>query len=153
MNMSDRFSGASIDRMFDNLERMGKPYGIQFNKNDVLSNSFISLAAAEYAKERGKFHEFHEKVFHAYFTDRKDIGKIDVTMDIADNCGLDKEELAARLKEGVYDHIIRDTQKMAHTYGINSAPTFIIDDKIAIVGAQPIEAFREALLDIEKKAQ
>lgn len=131
---------------------MGKPYGIEFNVNSILSNSFMSLAAGEYAKEKGKFHEYHEKIFRAYFTKEKDIGRIEVIMSIADECGLDMDELKKRLEEGVYDNIIRDTQKKAHTYGINSAPTFILDDKMAIVGAQPLESFREALLEIEKEA-
>jgi predicted DsbA family dithiol-disulfide isomerase len=150
MKLSERFPGTSMDRMFDNLGRMGKPYGIKFIKNNILSNSFMSLTAGEYAREKGKFHEFHEKIFKAYFTEEKDIGRIEVIIDIAEECGLNKEELVKSLNEGMYNNVIRDTQEKAHTYGINSAPTFIIDDRIAIVGAQPLEAFREALLNIEK---
>jgi predicted DsbA family dithiol-disulfide isomerase len=152
MKLSDRFPGASIDRMFDNLSKMGKIYGIEFNKNNVLSNSFMSLTAGEYAKEKGKFHEFHERIFNAYFTEKKDIGNMEVVMDIAESCGLNRDELRQTLEKGTYDNTIRDTQDKAHAYGINSAPTFIIDDKVAIVGAQPLEAFKEALLEIEKKS-
>jgi len=34
----------------------------------------------------------------------------------------------------------------AHALGITGIPTYILDDKYAIVGAQPYEVFQQALL-------
>lgn len=149
--MSSRFPQSSLDRMNANLVKMGSPYGIVFNRNVLLSNSRMSLEANEYAKEKGKFHEFHEKVFKAYFTEGKDIGKIETLKNIASTVGLDETELEGRLNSGTYKNVLASTTEEAHNYDINSAPTFIIDEKYAIVGAQPLEAFKNALLDIEKE--
>lgn len=115
-----------------------------------MSNSRLALAAGEYAKEKGKFEEFHEKIFHAYFNEGKDIGDIKVLSNIAENLGLNQEEMAKKLEAGVYDAVLNSTQDIAHQYEISSTPTFIIDGKYAIVGAQPVEAFKETFLDIEK---
>lgn len=149
--MAEKFPSASIDRMFDNLKSMGMPYGIDFNKNDILSNSRKSLEAGEYSKEIGKFHEFHQNIFRAYFSEGKDIGDIEVIKGVAQISGLNIDELTGRLHSGIYEKNVRDVQKRAQMYEINSAPTFIIDDKFVIVGAQPLEAFRKTLLDIEKQ--
>jgi predicted DsbA family dithiol-disulfide isomerase len=151
MPVSKRFPGASLEKMFTNLRNTGKLYGIDFKGNDLLSNSHIALGAGEFAKEKGKFEEFHEEVFHAYFNEGKDIGDVEVLSSIAESLGLNQKEMVRKLEAGAYDYVLNDTQKTAHQYDIASTPTFIIDDKYAIVGAQPVEAFKEALIEIEKQ--
>lgn len=151
MELSKRFPAASLNNMMHNLKAMGKIYGIEFSDYNILSNSHFALAGGEYAKEKGKFNEFHEEIFRNYFTLGKDIGDINVLTSIAKVIGLDSEELLTKLKEGHYDNILSEILREAHDYEINSTPTFIIDEKYAIVGAQGIEHFREAILKIEKE--
>lgn len=149
--ISNVFPGTSMEKMFANLRNTGKLYGIDLIGNELLSNSHLALAAGEYAKEKGKFEEFHEKVFHSYFNEGKDIGDMKVLSNIAEGLGLDQEEMVKKLEAGAYDNALNATQTTAHEYDIASTPTFIIDEKYAIVGAQSIEAFKEALLNIEKQ--
>ncbi|ERI93285.1 DsbA-like protein [Clostridiales bacterium oral taxon 876 str. F0540] len=151
MALTKRFPAGQLNRMIENLKAAGKQYGIQFNEFTILSNSHMALAAGEYAKEKGKFHEFHEEAFNAYFTQGKDIGDINIVSSIAEKIGLDSRDLLKNIQEGKYDNILEETQQIAHENGINSTPTFIIDNKYAVVGAQAIESFREALLQIEKE--
>jgi len=151
MELTKRFPAAQLNRMIDNLKAAGKQYGIQFNEFTILSNSHLVLAAGEYAKEMGKFHEFHEEAFNAYFTQGKDIGDIEVISSIAEKAGLDSKDLLKNVHEGKYDNILEETQQIAQENAINSTPTFIIDNKYAVVGAQAIESFREAILEIEKE--
>ena len=149
--ISKVFPASNIEKMFANLRNVGKLYDIDFIGNDLLSNSHLALAAGEYAKEKGKFEEFHEKVFHTYFNAGKDIGDIKVLSNIAEGLGLNQEEMVKELEDRTYDNVLNNTQAIAHQHDIGSAPTFIIDDKYAIVGAQSVEAFKEALLNIEKQ--
>lgn len=137
--------------MFANLRNVGKLYDIDFVGNNLLSNSHLALAAGEYANEKGKFEEFHEKLFHTYFNEGKDIGDIKVLSNIAESLGLNQEEMVKKLEDGTYDNVLTNTQETAHQHDIRSTPTFIIDDKYIIVGAQSVEAFKEALLNIEKQ--
>ncbi len=140
-----------MKEMFESLGNTGKKYGVDIKGNELLSNSHIALAAGEFAKEKGKFEEFHDKVFHAYLSEVKDIGDIQVLSKIAESLGLNQEEMVKKLEDGIYDKVLKDTQETAHKYGIGSTPTFIIDDKYSIVGAQSVEAFKETLLSIEKQ--
>lgn len=151
MLVSEKFPGYSVEKMFANLRSMGKLYGIDFKGNGLLSNSHLALAAGEFAKEKGKFQEFHEKIFHAYFYEGKDIGDMEVLSNIAEGLDLNQEEMAKKLKDGTYDNVLNNTQELARQYDIASTPTFIIDDKFAVIGAQPVEAFKEALLKTEKQ--
>lgn len=151
VEISKRFPASTLEGMFFNLRNMGKTYGIEFNEHGILSNSHYSLAAGEFAKENGRIHEYNAEIFSAYFSKGKEIGDLDIVSKICEHIGLNKDELAKRLNEGYYDKMLNDIQNEAHIYDINSTPTFIIDDKYVIVGAQPIEVFREALLNIEKQ--
>lgn len=149
--MNKIFPSGAMDRTYINLARIGTPYGLEFNKNELLSNSRLSLQAGEYAKEKGLFKEYHKNIFKAYFSEGKDIGDIQVILDAAESSGIDRNEMLQILNEGKYDKKVSDTQNTAHSYDINSAPTFILDNKYLIVGAQPIENFREAIKKIEKE--
>lgn len=153
MELTKRFPAAALGRMQENLKASGRAYGIEFNQLNILSNSHLSLAMGEYAKEKGKFHEYHEEIFNAYFTQGKDIGDLKVLSSIAEKIGLDSEDLLKSLEKGKYDRVLEETQQLAHENEINSTPTFIIDEKYAVVGAQPFESFREALLQIERENQ
>jgi hypothetical protein len=63
--LSERFKGYDVSKMFDALRQRGKEFGIVFGDCSVLSNSRLSLEASEYARDMGKYEQFHEKIFHA----------------------------------------------------------------------------------------
>jgi predicted DsbA family dithiol-disulfide isomerase len=136
--------------MTANLRTYGSQFGLQFNNLEVLSNSHLSLIAGEFAKDHGKFHEYHEAVFKAYFTNGEDIGKVEVINRLLEELNLDVKEFMVAAKEGTYEDRLKQTTGSAHENQINSTPTFIVNDKYAIVGAQPVESFRKALLEMKE---
>ena len=146
-----RLPGLDWEGLYQNLRRSGAPYGITFGDVKLLSNSRLSLEAGEYARDHGRFDEFHEKVFHEYFTEVKDIGRMDVIMDAARAAGLDTEGLTAALQEGRYHERLRKAQQESQRQEITGVPTFIIDERYKIVGAQPLEVFRDTLCSLGKK--
>lgn len=129
---------------------MGEPYGIRFGELSLLSNSRLALEAGEYAKNNGKFDEFHEKIFYACFTEGQDIGKIDVVLDAARSVCLDVNELTYSLENKIFSENVDDNFREASAYDVEGTPTFIINNKYKLVGAQPLKSFRTALLNIEK---
>jgi len=135
-----------MDRMAHHLKSMGEPFGITFTQITHLSNSRMVLESSEFARENGKFDEFHEEVFHSYFTLGKDIGQIDVILEMGRTVGLDSDQLKTALTEGQYLPRLQESQLEAAKWGVTAAPTFIIEGKDYIVGAQPIEVFRNALI-------
>lgn len=150
MLLSERFKGMDISRMFDNLKRSAASYGISIGELSLLSNSRLSLMASEYAKDKGVFHALHEELFKAYFTDARDIGDMEVVLDAGEASGLNREDLRNVLKSEAYAGRVDAGAMEAHRLGINSTPTFIINGKYKIVGAQPLQAFRETLKRIEE---
>lgn len=121
------------------------PYGLKFGDLKWLSNSRLSLEAAEYARDKGVYDDFHHAVFEAYFSDGKDIGDKNVLMECASRVGLDLDELSAVLDAGRYGPRVEEGSREARRLGVTAVPSFFIDDLPAITGAVAEERFREAL--------
>jgi predicted DsbA family dithiol-disulfide isomerase len=131
--------------MLKNLNHSGSLYGINFGNLELMPNSHNALEAAEFARAQGKGKEYHSLLMYAYFKELKDIGDLEVLGELGKTLGLSKDELIAAVKNRTYETTLNNSAKDAHSMGINSTPTFVIDDKYTIVGAQPIEEFRKLL--------
>ena len=138
--------------MYDHLRRRGKEFGIVFGDLSVLSNSRLSLEASEYVRDMGKHEQFHENIFHAYFTEAIDIGNTEKLCNIAAGCGLDVIDMMHALKNGCYKLRLDEAKKEGLKIQLTGVPTFIINNKHKIVGAQPEKVFTD-ILDKITKAQ
>lgn len=145
VSISEKFGKSNLENMLGNLNASGALYGISFGRLELLVNSHNALEAAEFARANGKIKEYHTSLMDAYFRDLKDIGDLEVLCDLGKPLGLNKEALINAIKNRVYETALNNSANDARKMNINSTPTFIIDDKYTIVGAQPIEEFRKIL--------
>jgi predicted DsbA family dithiol-disulfide isomerase len=145
MPLIKMFPRADVESMTKRLNIMGAPFGLTFLKIVNISNSKLSLEAGEFAREQGRFEQFHHAVFHAYFSQGKDIGSIEVLKQLGKEAGLDADALEKTLETGKYLRILKEAKGEAARLGITAAPTFLFNEKDRIVGAQSIEVFRELL--------
>ncbi len=139
------FPRADVAAMTGSLNSMGAPFGLTFRKIVNIANSRMSLEAGEFAKAQGRFEQFHHAVFQAYFSHGKDIGHIEVLKQIGKEAGLDADALGTALRTGTYRRVLEEAKEDAARIGITAAPTFILNGKDRIVGAQSLEVFRERL--------
>ncbi len=145
MLLSERFRGYDLSSFYDQLRARGKEVGVVFGNLTVLSNSRLALMASEYARDLGQYDSFYKNIFHAYFTEGLDIGKVDVIADVAGKSGLDEKEMLSAVRDGRYVSRLNETRKEASLIGLTGVPLFVIENKYQIVGAQPIETFRDLL--------
>ena len=88
-------------------------------------------------------------IFKAYFVEGKDIGENTVLVDISHNTGIDKT-LVDRLLTGTNDQeLVIETDKGAREMGINSAPTFILNGKHVITGAQNVDFWSNLIKEVK----
>ncbi len=151
ISYAKRFPGADVEQMYENIRRRGDEFGIKFGPRILLSNSRMSLEASEYARNMGKYDIFHERMFYTYFTESKDIGNLEVLKESAQVCGLDTDELVKALKERRYAYRLEESRKEAEKIHLTGVPTFIINGKTKVVGAQYITVFRDLLRKIGSK--
>ena len=145
MLLSERFKGYDLSSFYENLRAQGKAVGVVFGNLKVLSNSKLALMASEYARDLGRYDSFHENIFHAYFTEGQDIGRLDVITDVAGKSGLDEKETLSAVNDGRYTSLLNETRKEGQLLGLTGIPLFVIENKYKITGAQPMETFRHFL--------
>lgn len=143
--LSTMFPRIDAKSMTQSLNNAGAPFGIAFAKIERISNSRLSLEAAEFAKDHDRFDGFHRALFEAYFSQGRDIGSVEILASIAGDAGLDAGSMKAALLAGKYRPRIENARQEAARLGVNAAPTFIIANKDRIVGAQPLQVFRKTL--------
>ncbi len=140
MKMDDYFKGAGAE-LVNNVLEYGKDVGIEINTRS-LYNSKNSLKVNEYARQQGKLEAFHKAIFKAYLVDDKNIGNLDILLDIAEKVGLDRSKTKAFIESEESESFVMDSKNEAVRLGINSVPSFIIGQNL-IRGAYPYDAMKE----------
>jgi len=143
--ISERFKGRDLSSFYEQLRARGKEVGIVFGDRTLLSNSRLSLSASEYARDMGVYEAFHENIFHAYFTETRDIGNLEVLAAVAKKSGLDAGEALKAVNDGRYAARLKEAAREGQLIGLTGIPLFIVNNQYKIVGAQPISVFRELL--------
>lgn len=87
-------------------------------------------------------------LFRAYFVDGRDIGQAEVLADIADGAGMDASVVLRLLATDEDKREIVERDAAARGMGINSVPTFIVDQKHAVPGAQPPELWAQVIEEL-----
>ena len=135
----------------ENIVKQAKGLGLDFNFDSlVLTNSFDAHRMIHFAKEYGKHKEMVEALFKAYFTDSKNISDFNTLGDIVRSIGLDKDEAIKVLNSNKYEKEVREDEALARRYSITSVPTFIINNKFIVTGAQSEDVFLMALRNSSK---
>jgi predicted DsbA family dithiol-disulfide isomerase len=62
--------------------------------------------------------------------------------------GLDAEEMQREVEAGKYMATVVEKVRWAYQIGVTGVPTYVINNRYAIVGAQPYEVFQSALEQI-----
>jgi len=148
--MSAEYPPEIRSQLYSRLNEMGKVYGVHFNRSDgYLANSRRALILSECAKKTNSFATLHLKIFKAYFEEGRDIGDREVLIELAESSGLSREEVEQAWQDVSLKQQLQEIATTAHREGATGGvPTFIINDRYKIVGAQPYSVFHETLQKI-----
>ncbi|NMO97793.1 DsbA family oxidoreductase [Paenibacillus lemnae] len=129
-----------------NVTEQAARAGLTYHLDRVVpANTFHAHRLVHFAAQHGKMQEITETLFHAYFTDVKDLGDVELLADLAQEAGLSREEAAAVLAGNQYADHVRADEEAAHKIGVRGVPFFVFGGKYAVSGAQPAEVFSSAL--------
>ena len=143
-----RISEEKAQDMIDNITEMAAAEGLEYNYGTTLyTNTFDAHRVTKYAQTKGK-KEIIEKLFAAYFTDNLQLSSHDLLIDIAEEAGLDREEVKRVLDSGEFSEEVRADEREAYLMGANAVPFFLINEKYTIAGAQSTELIKEALVKV-----
>jgi predicted DsbA family dithiol-disulfide isomerase len=153
MDLPDYILKARTNGSDERLRSMANMHGMDFKSTERIYNTRIAHEATEYAREHGKVNEFHKVVFRKVYADGFDISKWDVLRSAAEEVGLDADDMQSVVDSGKYTAEVAEQVRHAQQIGVTGVPTYVINDRYAIVGAQPYESFKSALAQIANMKQ
>jgi predicted DsbA family dithiol-disulfide isomerase len=130
-------------------EQRGDSLGIKFTRGrETSSYSHLALEAAEFAFQNYTHEEawaFHKRLFKAYFEEIENLGDVDVLVRLAEECGFDGDALREALNDRRYEAEVDEGIAWSRQIGVTAIPTFVFNQRLGMVGAQPLEAMREMM--------
>jgi predicted DsbA family dithiol-disulfide isomerase len=106
-------------------------------------NTFDGHRVLQLAAEHGLQEEMKERLMRAYHTEGELISDHATLVRLADEVGV--PGAAEMLASDRFAAEVRDDERTAHAIGIHAVPTFVVDRRIAVAGAQPPEVLLELL--------
>lgn len=130
-------------------EQMGERFrelGLEFNwRSTQVCSTFDAHRLAALATRHGSSDEVDEAVRRAHFTEGLAISDPDVLRRTGLDAGLPADELDALLSGDGYADEVRQDVKAAREIGVRGVPFFVLEGRLAVSGAQPVEVFTRAL--------
>ena len=148
-------SSRSSDR-FNFITKEAKKVGLEFNfkKSKNLPNTFLAHRLLWFCRSKNMQDILAEALFHAYFTDGRDVGNKDELIEISSENGLNKEEIKEFFQTNIgHEEVIREENR-AREMNIFSVPTYIFNKKYLLVGGQEsdtFEAYMKKVIEVESK--
>jgi predicted DsbA family dithiol-disulfide isomerase len=135
-----------------NIEQMAASVGLDFQFDKlILTNTFDAHRVATFAKKYGMMNEMTDRLLKAYYTDGKHLSDHPTLIQLAEEVGLNGEEVSVMLASDEMSDVVRSDEKEAADLGIQSIPFFLINRKYTITGAQSEDAFIEAIEKIQEE--
>ena len=133
---------------------MARSLGMTLRLPPVQPRSRKALEAAEFARERNRFDAMHNALFRAFFEEGRDIGDVEVLLDVGGSVGLEHEGLRVALDEGRYTEKVVSDERLAARLGVDSVPMMFVtregaslEEAEKITGAQPYGGRVEAAVE------
>jgi predicted DsbA family dithiol-disulfide isomerase len=129
----------------------GRPEGIDFAFDRIkrTPNTFDAHRVLRRAAREGLQDAVGESLFRAYFAEGRDLGDRAVLEELARAAGLDVRQLWTGDAESAE---VRREEAEGRELGIQSVPTFVIDRKLGLSGAQPPSVLRDAIREAASRA-
>ena len=111
-------------------------------------NTFNAHRLLHWAAIEGRQGTLKHALFAAYFTDGRNLGDVDVLVDVAEQAALDGAAARDVILSGRYADEVRAEEHRWTSQGVSAVPAVIIDGRYLISGGQPAAAFERALRSI-----
>lgn len=143
--LGERF-GAGAGAMTARVERMGAQSGLAFDfARAVLANTFDAHRLVLHAQAQGLGGAMMERLMRAHFAEARDLADPATLRALAGEVGLGEDDVDRLLRGPALAADVRADEAHARRIGIRGVPFFLIDGAVALSGAQPVDAFVDAL--------
>jgi predicted DsbA family dithiol-disulfide isomerase len=123
--------------------------GLEYNRPDVVPNTRLALRMSELAREHGLHQRFHDRLMDAYWAEATNIGDPDELRLLAGEIGLVGDAVERVIADpSAHLDLVQGSTRQAHALGVNGIPAFLLDRRLLVLGAQPLDVFRRAFAQL-----
>lgn len=140
-----------LEAFFERPRAMGEAVNLTFNFEDIerapnttLSHQLLKFVDPELEGD------LLEALYAAYFEHGRDIGDVEVLLDLAEQHGLERQRTRNRLEAGEGRQAIEADLQRAAELGVTGVPFYVFDDRYGLSGAQPPQAFQKVLAQLSQ---
>jgi predicted DsbA family dithiol-disulfide isomerase len=135
-----------VGQMLARVSGIASSVGLDYDFDTLKhTNTIKAHELLHFAKSQGKQLEMAERLFKAYFTEGRHVGRAADLADLAAEIGLDRAAASAALESEQFLPDVRADQSLAQEYGIQGVPFFVIDGRYGVSGAQDAATFAQVL--------
>jgi predicted DsbA family dithiol-disulfide isomerase len=145
-------SPASVAPALEELTKEGMRQGIRFafDKIGHVPNTLAAHQLMQHAETLGKDQTLlAENLMAAFFEEGRNIGERDVLVELAGRVGIPAEETRRALGSDQARQAVVTREAQVRSSGLSTAPGFLINRRLLVVGAQPtdniVNAFDRAM--------
>ena len=130
------------------IRERGAAVGFTFGQRNHVWNTFDAHRMLHWAGLEGRAAELKRALLQAYHGEGRNPGAKDVLLDLASKVGLDGDRAKSILEGDEFAEEVRERERFWREQGVGGVPFVVVNGKYAIEGAQPPEAFEQALRQI-----
>ena len=140
-------SEARVRRLLGALQATGQTEEIDFHFDDIeqTPNTTHAHRLVRFGSEFGQGEPLVEALFRAYFVEGRNIGDLEELNAIGQSVGLDSKAVETYLYSDVDVEWVNNQNQVTHRLGINGVPCFVVNNEMALQGAQPAEVLARLL--------
>jgi predicted DsbA family dithiol-disulfide isomerase len=146
-SMAELYAGRNVDpeAMYVRMKTLMDAEGLPYGRRTHTYNSRLAQELGKWADTKPGGAALHDALYRAYFVDARNIGDVEILIEVAQSVGLPADEARAVLAERRFKAAVDQDWAKSRAYGVTGVPTFVAGGQ-GVVGAQPYEVI-EQLLD------
>jgi predicted DsbA family dithiol-disulfide isomerase len=143
-SMAEMYAARGVDpeAMYQRMKGLMDAEGLPYGRRTHTYNSRLAQELGKWADTQPGGEAIHDKLYRAYFVDKRNIGDPEVLIEIAASVGLPAEEARAVLEERRFKDAVDEDWAKSHQYGVTGVPTFVAG-RYGVVGAQPYNVLEQ----------
>jgi len=152
--LENKFGGQKgAVEVYGRIDEAAKNVGLEINWQGITKtpNTFNAHRLIHWAGIEGRQTAVVAAMFRAYFMQGRDIGDIDILIEIAEECAMDPEATRRLLQSDSDRKSLHEREAQSREMGVNSVPTFIVGNHAVVPGAQPPEMWADVIKDYNEE--
>ena len=145
-------SEAQLQAIHQRFRDVAKANGVRMDPDTPkrIPNTLNAHRVIHWAGLEGRQTLVVAAIMRAYWVEGRDIGNLGVLADIAAGAGMDRAVVTRLLASDADLDTVKAREAHARSRGVSAVPTFLIDNKYVVSGAQPPDMWGKAIAELSQ---